>query len=514
MSDSSNLIITHEIYVEFVGRNIIASVHTVEGDTSMVHIKAHLLQNGEPIDLTNTTVYLVYGGGSQIQGTPDTDNTGVVTFELDDVISYKYGTYHPVIKIVDGNGAAHSQSFDLVVERNPGNLPNPLQPPYKRIKITDGSAEADLINILKFAGATVTKEGDSVVVTFSGSGTSDYEDLTSKPQINGHTLTGNKSSSDLEIGGTEVVGNPSGTPTSNLTKLGIGSTIFGILENSKYVTVSSNQTIECSDITKGVWYFYVGGGGTSFGNSYTITYKHFKSSGTDSFSIATPCAIMLFGNYEFIAYGLKGSGTRYAVPHAKITTLMGSLDTRSSYSGQAVYGGQGHLVPDFSAANQLLISGSPGEYGGDRPKWSSVKTVNGQSILGTGDIPVGPAARYGHYITIDFTHPNTSLSCYVMFYWEDTTSSAINSRSKIHSRIFHSIDNKEMGVPIAGYMADSPFNPIDGVMRCYGGSSTIDLIIKFDQSAGYAPPLTVNLADTSVYTFSYHDVVKDLQEEE
>ena len=32
-----------------------------------------------------------------------------------------------------------------------------------------------------------------------GGGTSDYDDLTDKPQINGHELSGNKSSADLGI---------------------------------------------------------------------------------------------------------------------------------------------------------------------------------------------------------------------------------------------------------------------------------------------------------------------------
>ena len=46
-----------------------------------------------------------------------------------------------------------------------------------------------------------------------GGGTSDYDDLTDKPQINGHELAGNKSASDLELYG---AGNPPPYPVASL----------------------------------------------------------------------------------------------------------------------------------------------------------------------------------------------------------------------------------------------------------------------------------------------------------
>lgn len=39
-----------------------------------------------------------------------------------------------------------------------------------------------------------------------GGGTSDYDDLTDKPQINGNTLTGNKTSANLGIHDVTIVG--------------------------------------------------------------------------------------------------------------------------------------------------------------------------------------------------------------------------------------------------------------------------------------------------------------------
>lgn len=116
--------------------------------------------------------------------------------------------------------------------------------------------------------------------------------------------------------------------------------------------------------------------------------------------------------------------------------------------------------------------------------------------------------RIGHHIKLTFTNPDSSETCYIMFYWEDKTNSGITSRSKFFSRIFQSINDVETGIPIAGYMGQ--YNPISGVMRCQGSSSTIDLIIKFDQSSGYNPPLVVNLADTSTYTFTYTDKMVNL----
>lgn len=40
-----------------------------------------------------------------------------------------------------------------------------------------------------------------------GSGTSDYDDLTNKPQINGHELMGNQTSADLGISSIAILGN-------------------------------------------------------------------------------------------------------------------------------------------------------------------------------------------------------------------------------------------------------------------------------------------------------------------
>lgn len=39
-----------------------------------------------------------------------------------------------------------------------------------------------------------------------GGGTSDYEQLSNQPQINGHTLTGNQTSADLGIDTVNIVG--------------------------------------------------------------------------------------------------------------------------------------------------------------------------------------------------------------------------------------------------------------------------------------------------------------------
>lgn len=47
---------------------------------------------------------------------------------------------------------------------------------------------------------TIYKSG--INYSGGGGGTSDYDDLIDKPQINGVTLTGNKTSADLNITGT------------------------------------------------------------------------------------------------------------------------------------------------------------------------------------------------------------------------------------------------------------------------------------------------------------------------
>lgn len=109
-----------------------------------------------------------------------------------------------------------------------------------------------------------------------GSGTSDYSQLTNKPQINEVTLSGNKSLSDLGIASAsdlaavealipesastsnqlatasdipdDVTGNPSGSATAgNLNKLQIGSNIYNVPSGSLNLTLIKTITVSLSD---------------------------------------------------------------------------------------------------------------------------------------------------------------------------------------------------------------------------------------------------------------------------
>lgn len=115
-----------------------------------------------------------------------------------------------------------------------------------------------------------------------------YSNLNNLPQINGVTLTGNKTSADLKIsGGTNVVANPSGSATSTLTKLTVGSTIYSIPDGS-----SSSSGITETLITPTKYSSYGATGSTTTNNALV---KNVKSIKFDSSSIS---------NYKLIALNL------------------------------------------------------------------------------------------------------------------------------------------------------------------------------------------------------------------
>lgn len=87
------------------------------------------------------------------------------------------------------------------------------------------------LNILALA-----KQVEELVKNGGGSGgTSDYEQLSKKPQINSHTLIGNKSAHDLGLateeavsGKSTVTANPAGTSAGDLSSIGINGTKYNI----------------------------------------------------------------------------------------------------------------------------------------------------------------------------------------------------------------------------------------------------------------------------------------------
>lgn len=87
------------------------------------------------------------------------------------------------------------------------------------------------LNILGLA-----KQVEELIKNGGGSGgTSDYEQLSKKPQINSHTLIGNKSAHDLGLateeavsGKSTVTANPAGTSAGDLSSIGINGTKYNI----------------------------------------------------------------------------------------------------------------------------------------------------------------------------------------------------------------------------------------------------------------------------------------------
>lgn len=101
-----------------------------------------------------------------------------------------------------------------------GNYATTSELAAKQDKLTSANAGTNV---------TITEESGVVKINATGGsgGTSDYTDLTNKPQINGHELSGNKSAADLElltsndVFGSETIVEPSAgellTPAADLT---------------------------------------------------------------------------------------------------------------------------------------------------------------------------------------------------------------------------------------------------------------------------------------------------------
>lgn len=115
-----------------------------------------------------------------------------------------------------------------------------------------------------------------------GSGTSNYNDLSNKPSINGVTLTGNKTSADLNIGGVSfkngVIDNTLHTITmSNLEKIAF---IFFKNGNNNYSFMVSKEQLDI--LGNGIVRFpYV----DSEGSSKTIQVSSSKSENTYTLTV-------------------------------------------------------------------------------------------------------------------------------------------------------------------------------------------------------------------------------------
>ena len=98
--------------------------------------------------------------------------------------------------------------------------------------------EKPLTRVEKYLNKIVENGGGG-----GGGGTSDYTQLTNKPEINGTTLTGNKSSSDLGLQ-SEVLGSwTAGTATSHSTPTGT-DTVLEALQK-----IDNNQRNDESNIS-------------------------------------------------------------------------------------------------------------------------------------------------------------------------------------------------------------------------------------------------------------------------
>ena len=127
---------------------------------------------------------------------------------------------------------------------------------------------------------------------------------------------------------------------------------------------------------------------------------------------------------------------------------------------------------------------------------STIKIGNNIYDLPSGG---GGSQRYGHFIAISFENPDDGMPCNVRFYYEDTSSTPINSRAKIYSRIFHSIGDVKLGVPVTGDSAG--VYTLSGELQCNGGSASLGLNLLLPPLFPYQQ-ITVQLSSLSSATYT------------
>ena len=222
------------------------------------------------------------------------------------------------------------------------------------------------LNNLK-VGDGVTPYSSLTPIAGGGGGTSDYSQLSNKPKINGTTLSGDQSASDLGLQDALVSGTNIKTIDGNSI---LGS---GDLELSTYITFSnswptnSTTKVFCDAIAA---------------DSNAVAGKAYLGEVTIN---DLPAGI---GNAEIVAEIMDG--TTAADKVIKLTLTSGNV---SPYMWVYTYWNNGSNVSGWQTWQEPLVSGT------------NIKTINSNSILGSGNITIdslpSQSGQSGKYLTTD-----------------------------------------------------------------------------------------------------------------
>lgn len=177
-------------------------------DKTLPQIRATLYSNNQPFNVpSGSTVY--------ISGTKQ-DNTGfkyecsysdnVITADITDQMTAFAGDVEVEFTIESAGSRKGTENFILEVE--PAALEDDViisETDIPAIQRLSQPASTTQLGVVKVDGTTVTIDNDGTLHSQGGHGTDDYNDLNNKPQVNGVTLSGNKSLSDLGIAAASAI---------------------------------------------------------------------------------------------------------------------------------------------------------------------------------------------------------------------------------------------------------------------------------------------------------------------
>lgn len=199
----------------------------------------------------------------------------------------------------------------------------------------------------------INSSSSSHVSIGGGGGTSDYNDLSNKPSINGTTLSGNKTSANLSIhevpsGGTtgQVLTKASGT-NYDLT-WGDGSGVTDVKVNGTSVVTSGVANIP---VARQSLYGVVKVFGNTDPNGRVMQLTYHNSSGNE-INIYTPLTQYVDGQYQPIKYTLlpDASQSYKGAMSAADKTKLDGIDLMTGASSSA--DGTGGLVPQPTTGQQ------------------------------------------------------------------------------------------------------------------------------------------------------------------
>ena len=263
-----------------------------------------------------------------------------------------------------------------------------------------------------------------------GGGTSDYTQLTNKPQINGNTLTGNMSTSDIGItiptvnnatltiqkNGTTVntfTANASSNVTANitvptqtsdltnnsgfidntvnnLTNYTLSSALSTVATSGSYNDLSNTPTIPT--VNNGKLTFYKNNAKvTDFTANSSTNVTVDLTNNVDDVQI-NGTSILSSRNADIKTYGTYNASTNKIATMSDLPTVPTNV---SSFTNDAGYTTNTGTITSVKMNGSTVASSGEADLGTVITSHQNIKTINNTSLVGTGDVSVQPTLVSG-----------------------------------------------------------------------------------------------------------------------